>query len=157
MRSAENHEAVVLRASSETHGALEAFYNESSLMYVPENGGLSRSIIRIAFFTSVIYSGIIVIVLTWQWLFYASESCPQFILTFSWGFTVPNTSYIGSWFIMLMSFHGIIDELATLYFVTPYRKFCKKLLRKAWPCKSAQTEALNLAPSSGFTSEPLAP
>uniref|UniRef100_A0A7E4ZU10 G protein-coupled receptor n=1 Tax=Panagrellus redivivus TaxID=6233 RepID=A0A7E4ZU10_PANRE len=146
-------------ADEETFGALRPFYNESTLIYGRELNGLSRACSTVVVFTFFLLSltllgsvawfisnvltarksvavistmtrSLLVSSLIQAFLCVLFLYIPIMCMTGAWAFNIHNSANVVNGFVMLMSMHGTVDMLSTLYFVVPYRKFCRRLVFK---------------------------
>uniref|UniRef100_A0A7E4V6V2 Serpentine Receptor, class T n=1 Tax=Panagrellus redivivus TaxID=6233 RepID=A0A7E4V6V2_PANRE len=144
-------------ARNETGNALNAFYFEPSLIYISEFGSKSRMIFKYMFFFLMILATTLIISVVWfivnvakrrgsisiitktakslilSSIFQALLSVimlftPIISIMFTWGFYIHNSATVVNALVTLLSFHGTVDMISTLYFVVPSRNYCKSLL-----------------------------
>uniref|UniRef100_A0A7E4V7C1 G_PROTEIN_RECEP_F1_2 domain-containing protein n=1 Tax=Panagrellus redivivus TaxID=6233 RepID=A0A7E4V7C1_PANRE len=145
-------------AKSETGTALLEYFNEQTFIYVSEFGTRTRSICQSASAAFVIFifsslMGIIwftisvtlyrkkpsIISKTSKSLIIAAIVqtllcafmlyTPMFVVVFTSGFNIQGSTNVVNAFMILISYHGTVDMLCTLYFVVPYRNYCLRLFR----------------------------
>uniref|UniRef100_A0A7E4VDX0 Serpentine Receptor, class T n=1 Tax=Panagrellus redivivus TaxID=6233 RepID=A0A7E4VDX0_PANRE len=144
-------------AINETGTALQKYYNESTFIYFSLYGGFSRRLSLFFFVVICGLSGILltsvavfiknvfffrktkgVISKTSQYLlisaFVQIVMCVLFLsVPFGWlvialAFNIQDSANVTNGFIMLVSIHGFVDIVSTLYFIKPYRKYCLGLV-----------------------------
>uniref|UniRef100_A0A7E5A1P3 Serpentine Receptor, class T n=1 Tax=Panagrellus redivivus TaxID=6233 RepID=A0A7E5A1P3_PANRE len=143
-------------AKKETHTALEQYYLQPGFIYLSEYGTVTRSLNKFMFGGLVVISSILaasvilfiknvikqkktsIISKTAKSLIVSSIMqailcicmlyTPMLLILGTWGFNIRNSSNIVNIFVTLLSIHGTFDMVSTLYFIIPYRKYCKNLL-----------------------------
>uniref|UniRef100_A0A7E4V6M4 Serpentine receptor class gamma n=1 Tax=Panagrellus redivivus TaxID=6233 RepID=A0A7E4V6M4_PANRE len=145
------------KAQLERPGALDQFFSEASFVYLMDLNGTTRQVWEIFFFCFLAQAVLLLLSVTWfvynvflvgkktKIISKTSKSlvissvfqafiCVVFLFSpvlwvvGSGAFNVQNSANVSNALVTLISLHGTIDMLTTLYFVVPYRKFCKGLL-----------------------------
>uniref|UniRef100_A0A7E4UYV1 Serpentine Receptor, class J n=1 Tax=Panagrellus redivivus TaxID=6233 RepID=A0A7E4UYV1_PANRE len=146
-----------LMAINETHTALRKYYNEPTFIYSSEYGGDSRKIWIVLFVIIFGLSSILlasaaifirnvlifrktkgVVSRTSLYLLISAVVqvviCVVFLfipfgwLALAWACNIQNSANVTNGLITLVSMHGTVDVISTLYFIMPYRKFCLNLI-----------------------------
>uniref|UniRef100_A0A7E4VFV6 G-protein coupled receptors family 1 profile domain-containing protein n=1 Tax=Panagrellus redivivus TaxID=6233 RepID=A0A7E4VFV6_PANRE len=152
-------EAIRELAAKESPGALDEFFSESTFVYAGELDGLTRTVcfvcalfmtfILLVFIASVIWFifQVLKLVKTDVHLSQASTSLlissavqatlfvvflfmPITCMLISWAYCLDNTANIINALVLIMSIHGTLDMLTTLYFVVPYRNYIVSLFSR---------------------------